>query len=83
MIEAFTEFLSIEYVGFVLFILLFLSQMFWLYMGEPSEQNDSFEGRLTDAFAFALRHVLTMIIIFLIGAIVIGIIYFVFSFFVS
>ena len=83
MIEAFTEFFSVEYVGFVLFILLFLSQMFWLYMGEQSELDDSFESRLTDALVFALKHIFTMLFIYFIGAIIIGIIYFVFSFFVS
>ena len=83
MIEAFREFSQVEYVFFVIFILLFLSQMFWLYMGIHSEEDDSFEGRLTDAFAFALRHVLTMLFISLIGAIVIGIIYYGFLFVIS
>tara|TARA_X000000950_G_scaffold287296_1_gene399048 strand:- start:664 stop:915 length:252 start_codon:yes stop_codon:yes gene_type:complete len=83
MIEAFGEFFSIGYVVFVLFVLLFLSQMLFLYLGEPSEQNDSFEGRLTDAFTFALRHTLAMGFISLIAGIIIGVIYFVFSSFVS
>ena len=84
MIEAFREFSQVEYVFFVIFILLFLSQMFWLYLGdEPSEQGDSFEGRLLDALVFALKHTFTMLFISIIGGIVIVIIYFVFSFFIS
>ena len=83
MIEAFREFSQVEYVFFVIFILLFLSQMFWLYMGEQSELDDSFEGRLTDALVFALKHTFTMLFISFIGGIVIVIIYFVFSFFIS
>mgnify|MGYP006244503581 CR=1 FL=1 len=79
MIEAFREFFSIGYVAFILFILLFLSQTLWLYLGEPSEQSDSFEGRLTDAFTFALRHTLAMGFISLIAGIIIGIICYVFS----
>ena len=83
MIEAFREFSQVEYVAFILFILLFLSQTLWLYLGEPSELDDSFEGRLLDALVFALKHIFTMLFISIIGAIIIGIIYFVFSFFVS
>ena len=57
MIEAFREFFQVEYVFFVK---LFLSQMCWLYMGVHCEKMIHLKN---DAFAFALKHVLTMLFI--------------------